>query len=97
MGIAETRVDLKRRLRMALAGEEGAPPLAAQIDKRLGAFETSRAKITWRQRPASFRGLDALGELTADRLAPMDPAAAIERAGPERGSNAVGCPCCPCG
>lgn len=77
--VAETRADLKRRLRMELAAQQGPGPLTAEIDKRLGAFETSRGQITWRQRPAFIRDLDALRDLIAVRLAPLDASAAIER------------------
>ncbi|CAN7622253.1 hypothetical protein LJR164_004591 [Phenylobacterium sp. LjRoot164] len=77
--VAESRPDLKRRLRMELAAEQGPGPLAGEIDKRLTAFETSRGKITWRQRPAFIRDLDALRALVALRLAPLDPDAAAER------------------
>ena len=79
VGVAETRVDLKRRLRMELAAEQGPAALTAEVDKRLGSFETSRGQITWRQRPAFIRDLDALRELIADRLVPLDASAAIER------------------
>ncbi|MBV9510512.1 MAG: hypothetical protein JO303_09565 [Caulobacteraceae bacterium] len=77
--VADTRVDLKRRLRMELAAQEGPGPLAVEIDKRLTAFETSRGQITWRARPAFIRDLDALRDLIVTRLAPLDTSAAIER------------------
>lgn len=77
--VAETRADLKRRLRMELAAEQGVGPLAGEIDKRLRAFETSRGQIGWRQRPAFLRDLDALRQLIAGRLAPLDATAAVER------------------
>jgi hypothetical protein len=77
--VAETRVDLKRRLRMELAAQEGPGPLAVEIDKRLTAFETSRGKITWRAGPAFIRDLDALRDLVVARLAPLDVSAAIDR------------------
>ena len=64
---------------MELAAEQGAAQLAAEIDKRLGSFETSRGKITWRQRPAFIRDLEALRGLISDRLAPLDAGAAQER------------------
>lgn len=78
-GVAETRPDLKRRLRMELAAEEGPAPLAAQIDRRLSAFETSRGQVAWRQAPAFLRDLDAVRLLIAERLAPLDRFAAVER------------------
>lgn len=77
--VAETRPDLKRRLRMELAAAEGAGPLAGEIDKRLAAFETSRGKVAWRQAPAFLRDIDALRLLIAERLAVHDAAAAAER------------------
>lgn len=79
VGVAETRPDLKRRLRMELAAEQGPAPLAAEIDRRLASFETSRGQVTWRQRPAFLRDLDALRGLISDRLAPLDGGAAVER------------------
>lgn len=79
VAVAETRADLKRRLRMELAAQQGPAPLAAEIDKRLNAFETSRGQITWRQRPAFIRDLDALRDLIVARLAALDVSAAIER------------------
>src|SRR3977135_2363585 len=57
---AEARPELKRRLRMELAAEQGAEHLAPEIDKRLASLETSRGKISWRQRPAFVRDLDGL-------------------------------------
>jgi hypothetical protein len=77
--VAETRPDLKRRLRMELAAEHGAAPLIAEIDRRLGSFETSRGRVTWRQHPAFIRDLDALRELIAERLGSLDRGAAVER------------------
>lgn len=77
--VADTRVDLKRRLRMELAAQEGPGPLTVEIDKRLTAIETSRGQITWRQRPAFIRDLNALRDLIVARLAPLDASAATER------------------
>jgi hypothetical protein len=76
---AEARPDLKRRLRMELAAEQGADHLAPEIDKRLASLETSRGKISWRQRPAFVRDLEGLRALVAERLAGLDRAAAVER------------------
>ena len=77
--VAETRTDLKRRLRMELAAGLGATHLVPEIDKRLAAVETSRGQVTWRQKPAFLRDVDALRGLIADRLALEDAAAASER------------------
>ncbi|CAN5489726.1 hypothetical protein BH10PSE3_BH10PSE3_04350 [soil metagenome] len=77
--VAETRTDLKRRLRMELAAGLGASHLVPEIDKRLAAVETSRGQVTWRQKPAFLRDLDAVRGLIADRLALEDTAGASER------------------
>ncbi|AZS19227.1 hypothetical protein CSW63_00385 (plasmid) [Caulobacter sp. FWC26] len=76
--VAETRVDLKRRLRMELAADLGPEHLVPEIYKRLQAFETSKGQITWRQKPAFIRDLDALRALIV-RLARGEPDAAAER------------------
>jgi hypothetical protein len=77
--VAGTQPDLKRRLRMELAAEQGPEHLAAEIDKRLVALETSRGKVTWRRRPAFTRDLDALRGLIADRMAALDRPSALAR------------------
>src|SRR5438046_94665 len=77
--VAEIRPDLKRRLRMELAAEQGAEHLLVEIDKRLAAFQTSRSKVSWRQRNAFIREVEALRGLIAGRLAELDGSAALER------------------
>jgi hypothetical protein len=76
---AAVRPELKRRLRMELAAEQGAEHLAPEIDKRLGALESSRGKVSWRQRPTFVRDLDGLRVLIGERLAGLDRAAALSR------------------
>jgi hypothetical protein len=73
------RPELKRRLRMELAAEQGADHLLTEIDKRLGSLETSRSKVSWRQRPTFLRDLEGLRVLIGQRLAGLDPAAALDR------------------
>lgn len=77
--VAGTRVELKRRLRMELAAEQGAEHLLPEIDRRLTLLATSRGAISWRQRPAFVRDLDGVRGLIAGRLAELDPAAAQDR------------------
>jgi len=77
--VADTRPDLKRRLRMEVAAEQGPEHLAPQIDKRLGVLQSSRGMVAWRQKPAVVRDLDALRGLIAERLAGLDRGAALER------------------
>lgn len=70
---------LKRRLRMELAAEVGAADLAFEIDKRLAALGGSRARVSWRKRPALLNDLRSLLRITADRLASLDPRLALDR------------------
>jgi len=77
--VADTRTDLKRRLRMELAAGLGAVHLAPEIDRRLRALETSKGQVTWRQKPAFLRDLDAIRGLVADQLGQQEPDAALER------------------
>jgi hypothetical protein len=76
---AETKPELKRRLRMELAAEQGPEQLIPEIDRRLSSLETSRSKVSWRQRPTVIRDIDALRSLIVDRLAALHPSAALDR------------------
>jgi hypothetical protein len=76
---ADLRPDLKRRLRMELAAEQGADHLALEIDRRLASLETSRGKVSWRRRASFVGDLDILRALIAERLAGLDPAMALAR------------------
>jgi len=76
---AANRPELKRRLRMELAAEQGADHLLVEIDKRLGSLDTSRSKVSWRQRSTFLRDLDGLRLLIVRRLAGLDGPAALDR------------------
>lgn len=77
--VAAIRPELKRRLRMELAAEQGAEHLLPEIDRRLTRLMSSAGKVSWRQRPTFVRDLDVLRELIAVTLAEMDAAAARDR------------------
>jgi len=77
--VADSRPELKRRLRMELAAEQGAEHLLVEIDRRLGSIRSSRSRVSWRQRNAFVRDLDGLRSLVAGRLAALEPAAALDR------------------
>ena len=77
--VAATRVELKRRLRMELAAEQGPEHLLPEIDRRIALIGASRGAVSWRQRPAFVRDLDGVRGLIAGRLAGLDLAAAQDR------------------
>jgi len=77
--VAETRVELKRRLRMELAAQQGPEQLLAEIDRRLGFLAGSRGVVSWRQRPAFVRDLEGVRVLISGRLAALDLPAAQDR------------------
>lgn len=70
---------LKRRLRMELAAEVGAADLALEIDKRLAALGGSRARVSWRKRPALLNDLRSLLRIVVDRLCALDSRLALDR------------------
>jgi hypothetical protein len=76
---AQTRPDLKRRLRMELAAEQGADHLVLEVDKRLSSLAGSRSKVSWRKRASFVGDLDGLRLLIVDRLADLDRATALDR------------------
>jgi hypothetical protein len=76
---AAARPELKRRLRMELAAEQGADHLALEVDKRLASLESSRGKVSWRQRPTFVRDLEGLRTLISARLAGLDRPGALNR------------------
>lgn len=69
----------KRRLRMELAGEVGAPDLALELDKRLTSLAESRVRVSWRKRPELIRDLQSLRRMIVDRLAELDARLAFDR------------------
>lgn len=64
--------DLKRRLRMELAGEAGPEHLAAEIGKRLVATETRRSRVHWRRYKAFVRDLELQRSMIVGPLAAQD-------------------------
>lgn len=70
---------LKRRLRLVLAAEAGVEPLTVELDKRLTALASARARVSWRKRPDLLRDLDMLRRAVVDDLAPTAPVAGLDR------------------
>ena len=77
--VAQTRPDLKRRLRMELAAEQGADHLVVEVDRRLASLQASRSRISWRNRATFLRDLDNLRILIAERLAGLDGLSALDQ------------------
>lgn len=71
--------EMKRRLRMELAAAVGAADLAFELDKRLVALESSKARVSWRKRPGLIAELETLRRMIVDRLADMEPRLALDR------------------
>lgn len=78
VSVAGSRPELKRRLRMELAADQGAEHLLREIDKRLVSLATSRSRVLWRQRPAFIGEVDGLRGLISQRLANLEPAVALD-------------------
>lgn len=77
--LSDSQPALKRRLRMELAAELGAPALAEEIDKRLATIAGSRAKVSWRKRPEFILDLNVVRRIIAGKLADLDAGIAMRR------------------
>jgi hypothetical protein len=75
--VAEGHAQIKRRLRLELAGEVGAEDLALELTKRVDSIADSRARIHWRKHKEFVRELDMQRALIAGRLTGLDPALAL--------------------
>mgnify|MGYP001810002039 CR=1 FL=1 len=76
---AEGNAAFRKRANAALAGAQGPDKVAALIDRRLAALEKARAMIAWEKERAFAADLAATVETIAKELAPLDPAAAVQR------------------
>ncbi len=68
----------KRRLRLALAGGQGAKEAAAEVRKRLITIAKSRARVGWRQRKSLTDDLAAQRSAILLHIAPGDPFEALD-------------------
>jgi hypothetical protein len=75
---ATSQPAFRRRLRLELAAEIGAPDLALEIGKRLAGLSGSRARISWRKRPELVREIRDLRRLVVERIMPDAPSLALE-------------------
>lgn len=56
--LGEEDAEIKRRLRLELAGEAGAEVIAADIAKRLVALQRARSFIDWQKRRSFVKDID---------------------------------------
>ena len=76
--LAGGHADIKRRLRLELAGEAGGDIIAAEIGKRLATLRSARSFIDWQKRRDFVRDLDLQRAMIADRLAQTRPDLALD-------------------
>lgn len=76
--LAGESAEIKRRLRLELAGEAGGEAMAAGIGKRLAALRSARSFIDWEKRRDFVRDLDLHRTMIADRLARTRPDLALD-------------------
>ena len=74
----EEDADLKRRLRLELAGEAGAEVIAADITKRLVALRRARSFIDWQKRRSFVKDIDLQREMIATKVAETRPDLALD-------------------
>jgi hypothetical protein len=75
--VAEGHAQIKRRLRLELAGEVGPGDLVGELAKRIDSVADSRARVHWRKHKEFVRELDMIRSLIAGRLAALDPTLAL--------------------
>ena len=68
--LAATDAEIRRRLRLELAAQEGGDSIAAEIGKRLAALRSARSFVDWQKQRDFVRDLDLQREMIADRVAP---------------------------
>jgi hypothetical protein len=76
--LADGDAEVKRRLRLELAAQQGGDSIAAEIGKRIAALRSARSFIDWQKRRDFVRDLDLQRAMIADRMAPTRPDLALE-------------------
>ena len=75
---SEEDAEIKRRLRLELAGEAGAEVIAADIAKRLVALRRARSFIDWQKRRSFGKDIDLQREMIATKVAETRPDLALD-------------------
>ena len=74
----EEDAEIKRRLRLELAGEAGAEVIAADITKRLVALRRARSFIDWSKQRSFVKDIDLQREMIATKVAETRPDLALD-------------------
>ncbi len=75
---AQHDIQLKRRLRLALAGQVCAKTIVAEVKKQLAALRRTHTFIDWRKIHTLAQDLDLQRETIVERIAPTRPDLALE-------------------
>jgi hypothetical protein len=67
--LAEDDAEIKRRLRLELAAQDGGDTIAAEVGRRLAALRSARSFVDWQQRRDFVKGLDLQRTMIVDRVA----------------------------
>lgn len=78
MEVSTGSADIKRRLRLELSHNLGAPELAHAIRKRLVTLRKSTSFVGWRKRKALIKDLETQVAMIVNKIAPEDPSSAFD-------------------
>ncbi|MDH3770776.1 MAG: hypothetical protein OET79_07305 [Nitrospirota bacterium] len=78
LDISKGNADIKRRLRLELAGQAGAEVIAADINMRLASLQRARSFVDWPKRRAFVKDIDLQREMIVDKVAPTRPDLALD-------------------
>lgn len=76
--LADNDAEVRRRLRLELAAQQGGDSIAAEIGKRLTALRSARSFVDWQKRREFVRDLDLQRAMITDRVAPTRPDLALD-------------------
>ena len=78
MALAKDDADIRRRLRLELAGQAGSEDIAAEIAKRLISIRNARSLVDWRKSRDFVKDLDQQRAMIVDRVASSRPDLALD-------------------
>jgi hypothetical protein len=78
MALAKDDADIRRRLRLELAGQAGSEDIAAEIAKRLISIRNARSLVDWRKSRGFVKDLDLQRAMIVDRVASSRPDLALD-------------------